>query len=176
MTLHVLGLFQFLFIFGLVLTEQVFATEGQSQRQTEVSQLGCGPQKEKHKILKHDDLPMPDPSPPLGKALVFVARGGVFGSSDPYGLGINGRWVAVLDEKNYAFFEVAPGPLRICWVQSTKRIRVNTYPGMNNVFLLTAEEGKKYYLRGELISVHEMVEDDWKKFAWRFRRVTFETR
>jgi hypothetical protein len=29
---------------------------------------------------------------------------------------------------------------------------------------------------GELTSVYEMAEDDWKKFAWRFRRVTFEPR
>jgi hypothetical protein len=93
---------------------------------------------------------------------------------------VNGRWVAVLDENHYSFVEVEPGPLRICYLAIRNRFADATSfgrPGRENVLLITAEAGRKYFLRGENHPVaYEMGEDEWKALAARFTYVTFEPR
>ena len=113
----------------------------------------CDSRKEKHQIIKLKDHPTPRPSP--GKAMIYLMRKGTWRRTQTYRVALNGKWVAVLDENHYSYFEVEPGPLRFCWDTVPKWANFSflgwdpEFPSKlsaTNFLLLTAEAGRIYYL------------------------------
>jgi hypothetical protein len=166
--------------FVLLIVSTVTAASRQT-RPVERDFVGCGSAEDELKIIKHDDLPMPEPSP--GKAIVFFGLDLI-----QLKLGMDGAWVALTPPGAYSHFEVDPGIHRFCASVGT--------PGeggyLESLLLLTAEEGRTYYLtarsnmgwsmvavpkkaRVELI---EVTKEEWEKLPrrWgkRWKFVTFE--
>lgn len=130
--------------------------------------VACGPNDEKHEIVKHKET-VPVPAPAAGKAMVVVVLGGSFTKSYQQKLAVNGQWRAVMKEKQYSFFEVDPGPLRLCWKsRGAKRDE--------NVLLITARAGETYYLRGTLKAIVEVDPAEGPKLLRKMDYVTFEVR
>jgi hypothetical protein len=130
--------------------------------------VACGPKDEKHEIIKHKEA-IAVPAPAAGKAMVVIALGGSFAKSYQQKLAVNGQWRAVMKEKQYSFFEVDPGPLRLCWKsRGAKRDE--------NVLLITARAGETYYLRGTLKAIVEVDPVEGPKLVRKMDYVTFEVR
>ena len=128
----------------------------------------CGPKDDKHEIIKHKEA-VPVPPPAAGKAMVVIMLGGSFSKSYQQKLAVNGQWRVVMKEKQYSFFEVEPGPLRLCWKsRGAKRDE--------NVLLITAKAGETYYLRGTLKAIAEVDPAEGQKLLRKMDYVTFEVR
>jgi len=110
--------------------------------------VSCGPNEEKHTIIKHDDAPSV-PMPSTGRSMIVVMVGGSFTKSYQQKLAVNGRWRAVLKESQYSFFEVDPGVSRLCWGGRVARRD-------DNYLLITAKPGETYYVRGTLRGISEV--------------------
>lgn len=131
--------------------------------------VDCGPKGDKHVVIKHKgDFPVP--SPAAGRAMVVVVTGGAFSKSYQTKLAVNGTWRAVMNEKQYSFFEVDPGPLRLCWSQRGGKRD-------DNFLLVTARAGETYYIRGTTLKgISEMDPAEGRKFVQKKTYVTFEVR
>jgi hypothetical protein len=130
--------------------------------------LACGPKDEKHEIVRHEGA-QPVPAPSAGKAMVAIVLGGSFVKSYQQKLAVNGQWRAVMKESQYSFFEVEPGPLRLCWGGRGARRD-------DNYLLVTAVAGETYYLRGTLRDISEVDPAEGQKLLRKKRYVTFEVR
>ena len=130
--------------------------------------VACGPKDEKHEIIKHKVVATV-PAPAAGKAMGVVVLGGSYVKSYQQKLAVNGQWRAVLKEKQYSFFEVDSGPLRLCWKsRGAKRDE--------NLLLITARAGETYYLRGTLKAIAEVDPVEGQKLLRKMDYVTFEVR
>lgn len=116
--------------------------------QDESATLGCGPEAERHTIVKHKEHPLPQPG--TGKVLVYVIWPGSWKFQGTFRLGINGRWVATLQDGMYSFVEVEPGLLSVCWVgvPAVTRKSIIARPSPTSVFRVTAEAGQVHHFQG----------------------------
>jgi hypothetical protein len=130
--------------------------------------VACGPKDVKHEVIKHKVAP-PVPAPTAGKAMVVIVLGGSFTKSYQQKLAVNGQWRAVMNESQYSFFEVDPGPLRLCWGGRVARRD-------DNYLLITAKAGETYYLRGTLRAITEVDPMEGQKLLRKKSYVTFEVR
>lgn len=124
--------------------------------------LGCGPPKEKYRLVRHKDKPMPEPQ--VGKAMVYVLH------EEPWLLrgarfrvGVNGKWVGMPERQSYFYFEPEPGLLKFCLDDSRK-----------TQMFLTAEGGKTHYVLLSLWRVIQISEEEAKKRLLEYHYATAE--
>jgi hypothetical protein len=148
------------------------ALSAQTQDDLAQTLFGCGPAKERLAMVKHKDRPMPGPS--MGKAMVYVSRPGSRFVTPTMRLGINGHWVAVLDEETYSYIEVEPGLVRMCW---TSDRAPSSWSTSRPPLSFTAEAGRTYYFEGfgnAHLLLGEVRAEDWKGGTEGWRFTTFE--
>jgi hypothetical protein len=116
--------------------------------QEEYAALGCGPQNERHNIVKSNERPTPEPQ--AGKALIYIVWPGTWKKLPTSRLGINGQWVATIQDGNYAFTEVDPGVLSLCWIGVPASLRVSRIarPSPTSILRLPVEANQTYYFEG----------------------------
>jgi hypothetical protein len=95
----------------------------------------CGPREMKLEV-KIDRSQHPTPTPPDGKALVYVVNQEIHDN-----IGLDGKWAGANDRGTYFFVAVAPGPHHLC--------AYATYFGASWLSLhsLQAKAGETYYFR-----------------------------
>jgi hypothetical protein len=131
--------------------------------------VDCGPKGEQHEVIKHkDDRALP--KPPAGRSMIVIVVGGSFYKSYQQKLAVNGQWRAVMNEKQYSFFDVEPGLQKLCWaVRAGKRD--------DNFLLLTTEPGETYFIRGTAVKgISEIDPKEGQKMVQKMTYVTFEAK
>ena len=136
------------FIFLAILT--AMPAFGQGQTTDLRTAAGCGPTKMQFSV-KTDRTLHAVRQPEPGKALVYVIEQG-----KPEGgeakvtvrVGLNGNWVGANYGESYLSFAVAPGEHHVCvdWQSSLK-----SRQKLSGAAELTAEAGKTYYFRAEVV-------------------------
>jgi hypothetical protein len=137
---------EFIFL-ALLMAMPVF---GQDQTTDLRTAAGCGPSETQFSV-KSDHTLHAVRQPEPGKALVYVIEQG-----RPEGgeakvtvrVGLNGNWMGANYGESYLSFDVAPGEHHVCvdWQSSLK-----SRQKLSGAAELTAESGKTYYFRAEVV-------------------------
>jgi hypothetical protein len=122
-----------------------------AQDKTAIStaESACGPPDAKFEV-KSDKSQHPAPAREESEALIyFVADGHL---TTP--IGVDGKWVGVVNDGKYFFVQIAPGEHHICaMLQPSPAQKVLTGVHRVSVHSLKAEPGGTYYFRARLVGI-----------------------
>lgn len=123
---------------------------GQSQKADLRAASGCGPATMRFEV-KMDKKQHALSQPEADKALVYVIQQGRPLGADftvTTRVGLDGNWVGANHGESYISFEANPGDHQVCvdWQSSLK-----SRQRLSQAMQLTAEAGKTYYLRAEVV-------------------------
>jgi hypothetical protein len=132
----------------IVFLFMLFAAFAFAQYPPVASPAACGPEKISFNVKTEESQPAPA-QPDPGKALVyFIQDDGPMGNHQHATLriGLDGAWVGAYKHNSYFSVSVAPGEHHVCVN------RQSSESGLTALAHFTAEPGKVYYFRTQLLA------------------------